>query len=132
MAAHMAVARPSSSARAWVEQFGLGAGRSSGRWSLVGVLVPDGWRDRASLVRFLVPGMYTILKRYLRVFSLRFLRRGFGMSSRFRSPNSFSSGLWSTATVRSRHPSTKCLARSSASATARASPSTGAYRDSAA
>ena len=42
MAAHMAVARPSSSARAWVEQFGLGAGRSSGRWSLVGALVPDG------------------------------------------------------------------------------------------
>ena len=42
MAAHMAVARPSSSVRAWVEQFGLGAGRSSGRWSLVGALVPDG------------------------------------------------------------------------------------------
>jgi len=53
--------------------------------------------------------MYTILKRYLRVFSLRFLRRKFGMSFMHRSPNSFSSTLWSTATVKSRHPSTKCL-----------------------
>ena len=53
------------------------------------------------------------------------------MSSRQRSPNSLSSGLRSTATTRSLHPRTKCHVRSRVSATARASPSTGAYLDSA-
>ena len=52
------------------------------------------------------------------------------MSSRERSPRIFRSGLWSTATIMSLHPSTKNLALSRASATARASPSIGAYRDS--
>lgn len=69
--------------------------------------------------------------RYRNVFSFRFLSLGFGMSSRDRSPNSLRSGLWSTATIRSLHPRTKYRALSSASATASASPSTGAYRDSA-
>ena len=55
MAAQTAVWRPSSS---WVAsvgsmlsvQAGLGGWMSSGRWSLGGVRVPDGWRERASLV----------------------------------------------------------------------------------
>ena len=54
------------------------------------------------------------------------------MSSRDLSPNSLQRGLWSTATTRLEQPSTKCRALSSASATARASPSMGAYLDSAA
>ena len=48
------------------------------------------------------------------------------------SPNSLQRGLWSAATTRLEQPSTKCQALSSASATARASPSMGAYLDSAA
>ena len=110
----------------------LGLEMSSGRCSRGGDRAPDGWHERASLVRFLAPGMYTIRNRYLRVFSFRFLSRGFGMSSRQRSPKIFSSGLWSTATMRSLHPRTKCRALSRASTTARASPSMGAYLDSAA
>ena len=54
------------------------------------------------------------------------------MSSRDLSPNSLQRGLWSTATTRLEQPRTKCRALSSASATARASPSMGAYLDSAA
>ncbi len=54
MAAQTAVWRPSS----WMAsvesmlsvQAGLGDWMSSGRWSLGGVRVPDGWRERASLV----------------------------------------------------------------------------------
>ena len=47
------------------------------------------------------------------------------------SPNTLSRGLWSTAIVRFLHPRTKWRALSRASATASASPSMGAYRDSA-
>ena len=54
------------------------------------------------------------------------------MSSRALSARSFSSGLWSTATIKFSQPSTKWRALSKASATARASPSMGAYLDSAA
>ena len=73
-----------------------------------------------------------MVKRYRSVFSFKFLRRVFGMSSRERSPNNLHKGLWSTAMTRSEQPSTKWRALSRASATARASPSMGAYRDSAA
>ena len=45
------------------------------------------------------------------------------MSSIFLSPNTLRSGLWSVATMRSLQPRTKCLALSSAQATAKASPS---------
>ena len=54
------------------------------------------------------------------------------MWSRDLSPNILSSGRWSTAMVRLVQPNTKCLALSKASATASASPSIGAYLDSAA
>ena len=53
------------------------------------------------------------------------------MSSKDRSPKSFKRGLWSTAMTRSLQPSTKWRALSRASATASASPSMGAYLDSA-
>ena len=51
------------------------------------------------------------------------------MSSNERSPKIFSRGLWSTAIMRVSQPRTKNLVLSRASATARASPSTGASRD---
>ena len=81
---------------------------------------------------FLTPGMCTILNWYRRVFSLRFLSLALLMWTRDLSPNIFRSGLWSTAMVRFLHPRTKCLALSRASTTASASPSIGAYLDSAA
>ena len=68
---------------------------------------------------------------YRSVFSLRLRSREFGISSRDLSLNNFNSGLWSTATIKFAHPSTKYLALSKAWTTASASPSTGAYRDSA-
>ena len=77
----------------WFGQSLPGPWWSSCRWSRCGVLDPDGCLDRASLARFLVPGTYTILNLYLRERSFRLRSRGFGMSSRQRSPNSFSSGL---------------------------------------
>ena len=49
----------------------LGLEMSSGRCSRGGDRAPDGWRERALLVRFLAPGMCTIRKRYLRVFFLQ-------------------------------------------------------------
>ena len=64
--------------------------------------------------------------------SFRFLSLVLVMLSRDLSPNILRSGLWSTAIVRFLHPRTKCLALSRASATASASPSIGAYLDSAA
>ena len=81
---------------------------------------------------FLTPSMWTILKWYLRVFSFRFLSLVLQMWSKDLSPNIFKSGVWSTAMVKCLHPRTKCLALSRASATASASPSIGAYLDSAA
>ena len=103
IAAHIAVARPWSSpwyvgssgdvaiaAVRFVWHDADGVAISSWRWSRGGVRVPDGWRERASLVWFLTPGMYTIRNWYLSVFSLR-LRSP--MSSRQRSPKSFNSGL---------------------------------------
>ena len=69
---------------------------------------------------------------YRKVFSFRFLSLVLVIWSRNRSLNILRSGLWSTAMVRFLHLRTKCLALSRASATASASPSTGAYLDSAA
>ena len=62
---------------------------------------------------------------------MRLRSREFGISSSDLSPNSFNKGLWSTATIRFVHPKTKYLALSKAWTTANASPSIGAYRDSA-
>ena len=92
---------------------------------------PDGYLERESGALFFTPGMCVILNLYRKVFSLRLRRRALLIASRDLSPKILSKGRWSTAMVRLWQPSTKCLALSSASATARASPSMGAYRDSA-
>ena len=85
VAAQRAVARPASSssvggamempARSDVGILGLwwwqamsGAVLSSGRSIWAGLRVPEGWRERASLVLFLTPGMCTIRNRYRSVF----------------------------------------------------------------
>ena len=83
---------------------------------------PTGCRDSASATVLRTPGMWITRKRYRNDFSLMFRKRGFAMSSRARSPSTFRSGLWSTATNRSEHPRVKCRALSSASTTASASP----------
>ena len=72
MAAQSAVARPAAAvgwaiempARSvvgilglWLGQAESGAVLSSGRFILAGLGIPDGWRERASLVLFLAPGM---------------------------------------------------------------------------
>ena len=54
-----------------------------------------GFRDKASATVLRTPGMCSTRNRYRSDFSLMFLNRGFGMSSRARSPSTFSSGLWS-------------------------------------
>ena len=105
---------------------------SSLRTILGGWVSPVGCLDRVSGALFLTPGMWTILKRYRNVFSFRFLSLVLLMLSRDLSPKILRSGWWSTAIVRFLHPRTKCLALSRASATASASPSIGAYLDSAA
>ena len=118
---------------------GMGEGRmvvlswmwctSSLRTIFGGWLSPVGCLDRVSGALFLTPGMWTILKRYRKVFSFRFLSMVLLMLLRDLSPNILRSGRWSTATVKFLHPRTKCLTLSRASATASASPSIGAYLD---
>ena len=66
---------------------------SSWMCSLPGWGVPDGCRDMASAALFCAPGMCTMRNLYLSVFSLRFLRRAFGISSSDRSPSILRSGL---------------------------------------
>ena len=63
--------------------------------------------------------------------SLRFRRRVLSILSRARSRNIRSSGLWSTPTIKVGQPNTKKRALSKPYVTARASPSVGAYLDSA-
>ena len=94
-------------------------------WLVAGCL------DIASAAWFFAPGKYIIWKLYLSVCSLILRSRLLGMSFRHRSDNILSRGLWSTATISLGHPSTKYLVFSKLSATARASPSIGAYLDSA-
>ena len=105
---------------------------SSGKCSFSGLLGPLGWRDTASAALCLTPGMCTILNLYRWVFSLRLRSRALEISSRERSLNNLRRGFWSTAIIRCSQPRVKYRALSRASTTARASPSTGAYRVSAA
>ena len=86
---------------------------------------PTGYLEILSAALFLMPGICTSLNLKRSVFSLRFLNLGLGIPSRERSPNILSSGLWSTAIVRSLHPKTKCFAFSRASLTARGLPQQG-------
>ena len=92
---------------------------------------PTWFRDKASATVLRTPRMCSTQNRYRSDFSLIFRNRGLRMSSRARSSSTFSSGLWSTTTVRSGHPNVKCRVLLRASTTASASPSMGAYRDSA-
>ena len=70
--------------------------------SVVFTSSPVGWREIPSATQFLMPGTWTVLKRYLSVFSFMF--------SSDLSLKSFNNGLWSTATIRSLQPRTKYLA----------------------
>ena len=80
IAAQRAVARPTSSSSVgdamemparsdigilvlWWGQAVSGAVLSSGRSIRAGLWIPEGWRERASLVLFLMPGMCTIRNR---------------------------------------------------------------------
>ena len=78
---------------------------SSGSVRVVGL--PTGFRETASAAAWRRPGMWVTRNLYRSDFSLRLRRRGFGMASRQRSPNSFTRGLWSTATMRSVQPRVK-------------------------
>ena len=89
-----------------------------------------GCLERLLGAQFRFPGMWCIVKRYRRVFSLRFRRQLFGMLSRDLLVNIPRSGLSSSAMMKFSQPSTKCLALSKASATARVSSLIGAYQDS--
>ena len=93
--------------------------------------LPVGCLDMVSDALFLAPGMCTMRNLYRSVFSLRFRSRELLIFSSDLSPKILSRGLWSTAIIRFSQPRTKCLDLSNASATARASPSIGAYLDSA-
>ena len=91
----------------------------------------EGLREVASAARFDFPGIWTILKCHgnVRCFSRNSLV--FVISSRVRSPNIFTKGLWSVTTSKLSHPCVKKRVCSKPHATARASPSIGAYLDSA-
>ena len=105
---------------------------SSDNESFSGLLGPVGLREMASATLCFTPGMCAILNLYRRVFSFRSRSLVLDMASRERSLNKFRRGLWSTSMIRSSQPRVKNRALSRASTTARASPSTGAYRASAA
>ena len=97
------------------------------------LIVPrgDGWRDVASAALFDLPGRWAIVKYHGRVRCFNRNRRVLWISSSIRSPRIFVRGLWSVTTRRSSHPSVKYLVCSRPQATAKASPSIGAYRVSA-
>merc|ERR1712127_559614 len=93
--------------------------------------VSTGNLDMASATRCSFPGTWITVNLQRRVFCLRFKILGFSMSPSSLSPRIFSRGLWSTATTSISLPRVKCRVFWRAHATARASPSTGAYLDSA-
>ena len=103
-----------------------GAGSSRDRSAARAAAATSLGRSGVSATVLRTPGMWSTRNRYRSDFSLMFRKRGFGMSSRARSPSTLSSGLWSTATMRSEHPRVKCRALSRAPTTASASPSMGA------
>ena len=90
-----------------------------------------GCLDSASGTLCSFPGTYTTRNFHRSVFSLKLRSRVFSISPSSLSPNILRRGLWSTAMVSLSLPRVKCLVFWSAQATARASPSTGWYLDSA-
>ena len=99
---------------------------SSGSTSMSGFGGPVGWQETASAALCRTSGIWIIRNMWRRVFSFRLGSRAFGISSRDRSPSILSNGLWSTVMIRSLQPREKNLVLSRASATTKASPSTGA------
>ena len=85
----------------------------------------------ASAAPLSFPGTCTTSNLQRRVFCLKLRILGLSMSPSSLSPRIFSRGLWSTATVSLSLPRVKWRVFWRAQATARASPSTGAYLDSA-
>merc|ERR1712082_490753 len=77
------------------------------------------------------PWRYWMSNLSLMHFSFSLYSLGLGMSARLLSPRMGMRDWWSTVTRRSGHPSVNILAFSSAQATPSASPSMGAYLDSA-
>ena len=72
-----------------------------------------------------------MIKRHIRVLCLRRNKRGLAISSGVRSPNNLRRGMWSVMMIRLSHPWVKYLVCSRDQPMASASPSTGAYLDSA-
>ena len=83
----------------------------------------DGCLNAASAAEFDLPGRCSMSNRHgsVRCFSRKSLE--FVISSRVRSPNIFTRGLWSVITRRLSHPWVKYFVCSRRQATARASPS---------
>merc|ERR1712082_24183 len=88
-------------------------------------------RDIQSGVSFWSPGRYWILKLYLRVRSLKRYSLGLVMSAMSLLFMMGTRGSWSVVTRRFRHPRVNILALSNDQTTPKASPSIGAYLDSA-
>ena len=115
-------------ARVWCY---MAARMACARWSLASnkSIPPAGdmCRETASAADFVEPGRWAIWKRQGRVRCLRRNRRVLLISSRVLSPRILTSGLWSVITNRSSQPWVKNRVCSRPQATARASPSIGAY-----
>ena len=92
---------------------------------------PVGFLEFASGAFCLRPGIWMMENLYGSVFSLSDSSLSFLMSPSYRLLRTPSSGLWSVATTKLSQPRTKCRADSSPYTTANASPSIGAYLDSA-
>merc|ERR1711905_67048 len=88
-------------------------------------------RDMQSGVSFWSPGRYWILKLHLRVLSLNLYSLGLAMSAMSLLSMMGTRGSWSVVTSRLGHPRVNILALSSDQTTPKASPSIGAYLDSA-
>merc|ERR1712082_307275 len=88
-------------------------------------------RDMQSGVSFWSPGRYLILKLYLRVRSLKRYSLGLAMSTMSLLFMMGTRGSWSVVTRRFGHPKVNILALSRDQTTPNASPSIGAYLDSA-
>ena len=91
-----------------------------------------GWLDAVSDAGINFPETYIFLKRHANVRWLRQKILALVISSNDQSPNILTNGLWSVATIKSSHPSAKFFLSSKVQATAKASPSIGTYRCSAA
>ena len=86
-----------------------------------------GYREHVLAAALAFPSVYLISNLYGNVLSLKLKRRVLVILSSDLSPNIFKRGRWSVTTVNFGHPKTNMRHFSRASATAKASPSIGAY-----